>query len=86
LVFVFTLTAISNLKMAMTPYSKSGLFEVGIGLVVAVITAASIHRIAITMCLLFSGVLLFFVNSISQARYSAAAQTAQQSVAGKKKK
>uniref|UniRef100_A0A914C6F3 Dolichyl-diphosphooligosaccharide--protein glycosyltransferase subunit KCP2 n=1 Tax=Acrobeloides nanus TaxID=290746 RepID=A0A914C6F3_9BILA len=86
LVFVFTLTAISNLKMAMTPHSKSGLFEVGIGLVVAVITAASIHRIAITMCLLFSGVLLFFVNSISQGRYSAAAQTAQQSVASKKKK
>ncbi|KAI1713601.1 keratinocyte-associated protein 2 domain-containing protein [Ditylenchus destructor] len=70
LVFTFTLTAISNFKMSnLGPNAKSGLFEASIALLVAIIASASIHRVAITICILFSGVQLFFINGISQTRY-----------------
>lgn len=46
IVFVFTLTAISNLKMSMGGvHAKSGLFEVGLSLAIGVLVAASIHRV-----------------------------------------
>ncbi|KAH7713305.1 keratinocyte associated protein 2 [Aphelenchoides avenae] len=88
LVFIFTLTAISNAKMASVgSQEKSGLNEVLIALVIAVIASGAIHRVSITVCVLFSVALLFFVNEVSQARYGAT--TAQQQVvvgAGKKRK
>uniref|UniRef100_A0A915DXS3 Dolichyl-diphosphooligosaccharide--protein glycosyltransferase subunit KCP2 n=1 Tax=Ditylenchus dipsaci TaxID=166011 RepID=A0A915DXS3_9BILA len=70
LVFTFALTAISNFKMAnQGPVAKAGLFEAGIALLIAVIASGAIHRVAITICVLFSGVLLFFLNGISHSRY-----------------
>uniref|UniRef100_A0A914GYU8 Dolichyl-diphosphooligosaccharide--protein glycosyltransferase subunit KCP2 n=1 Tax=Globodera rostochiensis TaxID=31243 RepID=A0A914GYU8_GLORO len=69
-VFAFTLTAISNLKMANAgPSAKCGLFECGVALFFGVLSSASIHRISITICVLFSAVLLFFLTGISHKRY-----------------
>uniref|UniRef100_A0A183CMB5 Dolichyl-diphosphooligosaccharide--protein glycosyltransferase subunit KCP2 n=1 Tax=Globodera pallida TaxID=36090 RepID=A0A183CMB5_GLOPA len=69
-VFAFTLTAISNLKMANAgPSAKCGLFECGVALFFGVLSSASIHRISITICVLFSVVLLFFLTGISHKRY-----------------
>ena len=69
-VFCFSLTAISNAKMAQFgPATKSGLFDCFVALLVAIIASAAVHRIAITICVLFSAVFLFFLIGISQKRY-----------------
>lgn len=55
LVFVFTLTAISNMKMSnLGSHSACGLSEVFGALLFGVVTAASIHRVSATICILFS--------------------------------
>lgn len=47
LVFLFTLTAISNLKMSSAgSHVKSGLGEVVIALLIGIIASASIHRVS----------------------------------------
>ncbi|EFO26076.1 keratinocyte associated protein 2 [Loa loa] len=71
LVFVFLLTALSNFQMSsISEQVKAGLTEVFLCLVVAVIASATIHRVAITVCLLFSAFLLFLLTGISQTRYT----------------
>lgn len=65
LVFVFTLTAISNLKMSgVGVQAKSGLGEVIGALLFGVIVAASIHRVSATISILFSLGLLVFLTGI----------------------
>lgn len=89
LVFTFALTTISNLKMSANgTLSKSGFFDIGLALFIAALASASIHRIAITICILFSGILLFFFNTISHSRYtlSTAAGVIKPSVDDKKRK
>jgi hypothetical protein len=55
LVFVFTLTAISNMKMSnVGSTSTCGLTEVIGALFFGVITSASIHRVSATICILLS--------------------------------
>ena len=49
--------------------SKSGLFDCFIALIIAIIASAAIHRIAITLTILFSAVILFFLVGISQKHY-----------------
>ncbi|VDN01907.1 unnamed protein product [Thelazia callipaeda] len=50
LIFVFLLTALSNLQMAsIGEQVKSGLSEASICLVIALIVSASVHRVAITV-------------------------------------
>lgn len=63
---------------------KSGLGEATIALIVAICASASIHRIAITICILFSAIFLFFLQGISKTRYSLPSNT--QVVNEKKKK
>jgi uncharacterized membrane protein len=70
LVFCFSLTAISNMKMAQFgSATKSGLLDCFGALLIAIIASAAIHRIAITLCVLFSAIFLFFFVGISHKRY-----------------
>ncbi|KAE9553078.1 hypothetical protein FO519_003711 [Halicephalobus sp. NKZ332] len=74
-VFLFTLTASSNFKMSNAGVNaKSGLGEVIFALFIGVLSAGMIHRIAITICVIFSGVLLYLVNIVSQQHYNIAAK------------
>lgn len=71
LVFLFTLTTTSNFKMTTGgTAAKSGLSEVGFALFVGIISSAMIHRVAITICVIFSGCLLYFANVVSHQRYN----------------
>ncbi|KAM3720132.1 Protein KRTCAP2 [Dirofilaria immitis] len=71
LVFVFLLTAASNFQMSsIGEQAKTGLTEALLCLVIAVIVSATIHRVAITVCLLLSIFLLFLLTGISQTRYT----------------
>lgn len=70
-----------GIKSGLTEYYSSGFsksyfnFKAAIALVIALIASASVHRIAASICLLFSGVLLFFLTGISQKHYGAASYT-----------
>lgn len=87
LVFAFALTALSNLKMASAGASaKCGLFECAFALFVGCLSSASIHRISITLCVLFSAVLLFFLTGISHKRYGTDLPSAAAVGGGKKRK
>ncbi|KAL3090812.1 hypothetical protein niasHS_007187 [Heterodera schachtii] len=87
LVFAFVLTALSNLKMASAGASaKCGLFECAFALFVGCLSSASIHRISITLCVLFSAVLLFFLTGISHKRYGTDLPSAAAVGGGKKRK
>lgn len=84
--FIFTLTAISNIKMSnFGIHSKSGLTEVIGALIFGVITAASIHRVSATICVLFSLGSLVFLTGIAQKHYAPTAST-QQAASIKKRK
>lgn len=83
-VFLYTLTALSNLKMAkFGEGAKSGLLEVFVALTFGVITSASIHRVSATSCILFSLSSLVFLTGIAKERYDI---TAQQTSTIKKRK
>ncbi|VDK73556.1 unnamed protein product [Litomosoides sigmodontis] len=85
LVFVFLLTALSNFQMtSVGEQVKAGLAEVFLCLFVAVVASATIHRVAITVCMLFSAFLLFLLTGISQTRY--ATTVVQQPTQQRKKK
>ncbi|KAL3993675.1 Keratinocyte-associated protein 2 family protein [Acanthocheilonema viteae] len=85
LVFVFLLTAISNFEMSsIGEQVKAGLTEVFLCLFVALIASATIHRVAITVCLLCSAFLLFLLTGISQTKYTTT--VVQQFVQQRKKK
>ncbi|KAI6178588.1 Elongator complex protein 1 [Aphelenchoides besseyi] len=76
LVFVFTLTAVSNMKMSSAGESaKSGLAEVFLALFFGVLNSALIHRVATTICFFFSIGLLLFLTGIAQTRYATGAQS-----------
>lgn len=86
-VFIFTLTALSNIKMSNSgEQATSGLAEVLGALLFGVIVAASIHRICATICILFSLGSLFFLTSIAQQRYAPVSASAQQAASIKKRK
>ncbi|VDD86565.1 unnamed protein product [Enterobius vermicularis] len=49
-VFVFLLTALSNLEMAfLGSQAKAGLAEVSVALIISLLVSASIHRVAVTV-------------------------------------
>ncbi|KAI6241323.1 TM2 domain-containing protein [Aphelenchoides fujianensis] len=84
MIFVFTLTALSNFKMSSAgENAKSGLGEVIAALFLALVSSALIHRAAATTCLFFSVVLLVALTGIAHTRYSTGAQA--QVAAGKKR-
>jgi len=61
LLFFFTLLTIGNLK------SETGWIEVVISLVIAMGTAATVHRVCVTTCFLFSLGLLYWMSQVSQS-------------------
>ncbi|XP_015592561.1 protein KRTCAP2 homolog [Cephus cinctus] len=72
LLFVFLLTALSNLEATVFGKSfQSKLFpEVFVALVVSLIASGMVHRVATTTCFLFSLIGLYYLNRISQETYS----------------
>ncbi len=79
LVFVFLLTAIGNLgRVVFGKGYHTTWLEVVLSLVLAVMTAASVHRVAATVCVIFSGLMLHGINKLSLETYgsSSAAATA----------
>ncbi|CAJ0962729.1 unnamed protein product, partial [Mesorhabditis belari] len=89
LVFVYSLTAVSNYQMATQGYqAQVGLAEALICLLISVIQAALVHRVAGTITILISGALLYFVMGASQSAYGKDMKgqtTAAQNAAKKKK-
>ncbi|CAG2116737.1 unnamed protein product [Medioppia subpectinata] len=64
--FLLVLTAISNLEMSLFgKHFQSKLTEVIVSLVIALFVAAGVHRVSITVCLIFSLIGLYYVNRIS---------------------
>ncbi|XP_054155629.1 protein KRTCAP2 homolog [Oppia nitens] len=66
LLFLLILTAISNLEMTLFgKHFQSKLTEVILSLVIAMFVSGGVHRVAITTCLIFSVIGLYYVNRIS---------------------
>ncbi|KAL1233516.1 putative DNA repair protein [Trichinella spiralis] len=63
-IFVFILTAISNMEMHLYGKNYQARFfpEVFIAMTAAAIASLTVHRICMTICIIFSFVLLYFVN------------------------
>ncbi|KRY09077.1 DNA repair protein complementing XP-A cells -like protein, partial [Trichinella patagoniensis] len=74
-IFVFILTAISNVEMHLYGKNYQARFfpEVFIAMTAAAIASLTVHRICMTICIIFSFVLLYFVNKVSLTKYSTAA-------------
>lgn len=87
LLFLFTFAAIGNLEA----YSFGKSFqpkmfpEVTICLLVALMTTATIHRVCLTTCFLFSIITLYYINTYSQKIHVVPSVTATMHV-GKKRK
>jgi len=74
LLFVFLLTAVANLEKAMFGINfQTKLGEVVFSIVVAMAAAGTVHRVSATTCLLFSLVMTWSLNKISQEVYGSAA-------------
>ena len=70
LVFLFALTALSNLeKAALGRHFASRWPEVAVSLALAAASAASVHRVCATTCVGFSLALLHGMSKISQETY-----------------
>jgi hypothetical protein len=86
LVFVFLLSAVSNLEMNLFGKQfQSKLFEVLLSLLISCMVASIVHRVSVTTCIIFSLIALHYLNRISSRVYSAA-QAATALVGGSKKK
>lgn len=70
LVFVFLLTAISNVENHFFgEKSQAQVFpEVTISLLIAMIASGTVHRVCVTTCVIFSLLGLFCINKISTAK------------------
>ncbi|KAL5255826.1 hypothetical protein ACHWQZ_G011154 [Mnemiopsis leidyi] len=68
LFFMFVLTAIGNLEDILMGkgFELQLIPEVAFALTLSMAVAGSIHRVSITCCLIFSLVILYFMNNISQ--------------------
>lgn len=66
--------------------AKSGLFDISMALFFAVFTSGLIHRIATVICILFSGILLFFLKNVSNNRYTSPVSSSNYSSINKKRK
>eukprot|EP00475_Leptophrys_vorax_P029299 TRINITY_DN42867_c0_g1_i2.p1 TRINITY_DN42867_c0_g1~~TRINITY_DN42867_c0_g1_i2.p1 ORF type:complete len:135 (-),score=21.40 TRINITY_DN42867_c0_g1_i2:103-507(-) len=70
LLFLLALTVLGNLQESMGV--RSGWGAVFVSLFIAVVAAASVHRVCATTCILFSGGLLFEVQRVSAAAFPSA--------------
>merc|ERR1711872_453104 len=87
-IFVFLLTAISNLEMTMFGRGfQAKIFpELVLALGVALFAAGMVHRVCVTVCFLFSILATFFINRLSLTKYAVPVVTAETEVLKKKKK
>jgi hypothetical protein len=87
LVFIFVLTAISNLQMNLFgKHFQTKTLEVLFSLVFACFVASLVHRVSITTCIIFSGIALYYLNRIGANHYSSSNSSAAQAVSSKKRR
>merc|ERR1712128_2630 len=73
LLFVFLLTAVSNLEKSVFGFNfQTKLAEVVFCMLVSMSAAGTVHRVAATTCLLFSIAMTWSLNKMSQETYSVA--------------
>ncbi|KAI1292787.1 Protein KRTCAP2 -like protein [Halotydeus destructor] len=86
LVFIFLLTAVSNIQMHLFGKQyQTKLFEVILSLLLACLVSSLVHRVSITTCILFSFMALYFLNKISNRVHQAAPPVATLASAKKKR-
>uniref|UniRef100_A0A915ATK6 Dolichyl-diphosphooligosaccharide--protein glycosyltransferase subunit KCP2 n=1 Tax=Parascaris univalens TaxID=6257 RepID=A0A915ATK6_PARUN len=84
-IFVFVLTAVSNMQMASVgDGARAGLLEVVVCMLLAMIVAATVHRVSVTVCLLLCIFFAFILSTIAHTRYGVPLM--QQTIVAKKKK
>merc|ERR1712142_129282 len=86
--FVFLLTAISNLEMTMFGRSfQAKIFpELVLALGLALFAAGMVHRVCVTVCLILSIVATYFINRLSLSKYAVPVVPAGAEAEGLKKK
>ena len=89
ILFLFILTFINNLENILLDKGfASSLFEVAVAVGLAVFSCSLIHRVCATTCMIFSMIVLFYLNKLSHGKYGASqaqAYIASQTRANKKK-
>ncbi|KAL7028488.1 hypothetical protein ACKWTF_005862 [Chironomus riparius] len=88
LFFILALTAISNLETLILGkgFQSRWFPEVFICLLTACFACSTVHRVAVTTCILFSFIALYYLNAISQKFHTSATIMAQDVSLSKKKK
>jgi len=86
--FVFLLTAISNLEMTMFGRGfQAKIFpELVLALLLSLFAAGMVHRVCVTVSLLLSIAATYFINRLSVSKYAAPVVTASAEAEGQKKK
>merc|ERR1712087_359794 len=86
--FVFLLTAVSNLEMTMFGRGfQAKIFpELVLALGVALFAAGMVHRVCVTVCFILSVLATFFINRLSLTKYAVPVVTAEAEGLKKKKK
>lgn len=86
--FVFLLTAISNLEMTMFGRGfQAKIFpELVLALLLSLFAAGMVHRVCVTVSLLLSVAATYFINRLSVSKYAAPVVTAAAEAEGQKKK
>ena len=70
--FVFALTALNNFEVMNFGRNFHAKFlpDVVICLLLALVASGMVHRVCVTTCFMFSCVALYYVNKLSQSKYT----------------
>lgn len=86
LLFIFLLTAFSNLQMMMFGRGfQSKVPEVVLCLFISCLSASLVHRVSVTTCLIFSLIALYHINRISERFHRSSVQPVVVQASKKKK-